>query len=611
MTSSQLFKRTASPFLALTLLLATAWAEGAPVHGIAMHGAPKYGPDFQHFDYADPNAPKGGEFREAEIGTFDNLNPFILKGISPAGIGSLFDTLMTGSEDEAFTEYGLLAETVEVAPDRSWVEFKLRAEARFHDGKPVTPDDVIHTFELLMTDGHPFYKAYYGSVKKVEKTGDRTVRFLFPDGSNPELPLIVGQLPVLPKHYWETRKFGETTLEPPLGSGPYRIASFEAGRSIVYERVKDYWGKDLPVNRGRFNFDRMRNDYYRDTTVALEAFKAGAFDLREENVSKNWATAYDIPAVREGKIRKEEILHERPTGMQAFVFNTRRTIFSDRRVRQALAYAFDFEWTNRNLFYSAYTRTKSYFSNSELASQGLPSAKELELLTPFRDQLPQEVFTETYDPPATDGSGNLRGQTRTALRLLKAAGWEVRDNKLVNVASGEQMKFEILLAQPTFERIVLPFTRNLERLGIEATVRTVDASQYENRVNDFDFDMIVGGFGQSLSPGNEQRDFWSSTAAKTQGSRNVIGISDPVVDALIEKVIAAPDREALITATRALDRVLLWGHYVIPHWHVRSFRVAYWDRFGRPDVSPKYSLGLTTWWLDRAKADRLKGSLNR
>lgn len=575
-------------------------------HALAMHGAPKYGPDFQHFAYADPRAPKGGEVRLHALGTFDTLNPYTLKGVAAAGLRNLFDTLLAGSDDEAFTEYGLLAETIEMPEDRSWVAFTLRREARWHDGKPVCVEDVIFSLRILKTRGHPFYRAYYANVKAAEKTGPRTVRFTFSGGTNRELPLIIGQMPVLPRHYWEGRDFAKTTLEPPLGSGPYRIENFDPGRSITYARVKDYWGRDLPVNRGRYNFDRIRYDYYRDQTVALQAFKAGQYDFRLENVAKNWATAYDTPARKAGWLRTEEIPHQRPTGMQGFVFNTRRWFFRDKRVRRALAFAFDFEWTNNHLFYGQYTRTASYFSNSELASRGLPSPEELKVLEPFRGQLPEEVFTEVYQPPSTDGSGRIRANLKQALRLLGQAGWVFKDRRLVYAKTGQPLVFEILLNAPTWERIALPFAKNLERLGIEARVRTVDTAQYQKRIETFDFDMIVDVFPQSLSPGNEQRDFWGSRAADEPGSRNTIGIKDPVVDALINLVITAPDRRSLIARTRALDRVLLWGHYVIPNWHNRTFRVAYWDKFGRAAVTPKYDLGFSFWWVDSQKAAALE-----
>lgn len=580
-------------------------------HGIAMHGTPKYGPDFKHFDYADPNAPKGGTVRQYAIGSFDNLNPYILKGQAADQLGFLTETLMANAADEAFTGYGLLAETIEVPEDRSWAAFTLRREARWHDGKPVSVEDVIFSLKTLKTIGHPFYRFYYKDVVRAEKVGPRKVKFIFDGGENRELPLIVGQLPILPKHYWEKREFAKTTLVPPLGSGPYKIKSLEPGRSITYERVKDYWGADIPVNKGQYNFDIIRIDYYQDATVALEGFKGGDYDFRAENVSKFWATAYASPALRKGWFKKELIRHQNSTGMQGFVFNTRKTLFKDARVRRALAYAFDFQWTNKNLFYGQYRRTESFFSNSELASRGLPSAAELKILEPYRGKIPDEVFTRTYRPPATDGSGRIRKNLRQGRKLLAAAGWVIRDRKLVKPESGLEFTFQILLVSPAFERVALPFTRNLKRLGITARVRTVDSSQYEKRLEDFDFDMVVGSFGQSLSPGNEQRNFWGSVAARRAGSRNLIGIEDAVIDQLIEGVIGAADRADLITRTRALDRVLLWNHWVIPHWYIQSFRIAYWDKFGRPAKTPKYGLGFDAWWIDKAREAALAAKRGR
>lgn len=567
-------------------------------HGLALHGDIKYARDFTHFEYVNPNAPKGGEMRLAGIGTFDSLNPFILRGSPPSGLGMTFDTLTVQSLDEPFSEYGLIAETVQAPGDHSWVAFTLRPEARFHDKTPVTAEDVIFSLQLLRTKGHPFYRAYYANVSRAEAVGPHQVKFFFTGPENRELPLIVGQMPVLSKAYWQDREFDRTTLDIPLGSGPYRVAQVDPGRSITYERVRDYWAADLPVNKGRHNLDILRYEYFRDVNVALEAFKAGQYDFRQENVARLWATGYDGPALRQGRILMEEIPHALPTGMQGFVFNTRRPVFRDPLVREALGLVFDFEWSNQNLFHNAYARTNSYFSNSELAAAGLPSPAELELLNPHRDTLPKRVFTHEYRPPVTDGTGNIRSQLRTALDLLAQAGWEVspQDRKLRNTSDNEPLEFEILLNDSVFERVCLPYVRNLERLGISARVRTVDATQYQNRVNDFDFDMTVNVFPQSLSPGNEQRDFWASEAAATPGSRNIAGVRDPVVDELVELVIGAPDRAGLITRARALDRVLLWGHYVVPHWHSRVFRVAYWDKFARPEVTPKYGLALDAWW---------------
>lgn len=600
------------PGIALIAALVAALAAPAaqaqrPAHGMAMHGDMKYGPDAKHLDYVNPDAPKGGELRLPAIGTFDNFNPFIIKGSAAAGLGDLYVPLTVQSLDEPFTEYGQLAETIETPEDRSWVKFTLRPEARWSDGKPITADDVIFTLDILREKGLPFFRAYYGSVAKTEKLSEREVKFSFKEGeTNMELPLILGQMIVLPKHYWEGREFDRTTLEQGVTSGPYRIKSFEPGRYIVYERVKDWWAKDLWLNRGRFNFDEVRFEYYRDATVAFEAFKSGQTDLRIENIARNWATGYDVPAVQNGLIVKRQIDHDLPQGMQAWVMNLRRPQFQDPRVRQALTQMFDFEWMNKTLFYDSYRRTRSYFSNSELASSGLPSPEELKILEPLRGQIPDEVFTKEFTLPQTDGSGNNRDGLRQALRLFKAAGWEVKDGRLMK--DGKQFEFEILLSNPSFERVALPFKQALERIGINASVRTVDTAQFQRRTDQFDFDMIVGGAGQSLSPGNEQREFFGSEAAKQEGSRNLSGISDPAIDKLIELVISAPDRQALIARTRALDRVLLWHWYMIPQWHLSAFRVAYWDVFGMPKTNPKYGLPIDdTWWIDPDKLKAMQG----
>lgn len=603
---SKLLRRVLSTFLLVGTTFGAATAETTTSHALALHGTPKYGADFTHFDYVNPKAPKGGFVRLAEIGTFDTLNPFTLKGVAAAGIGNIFDTLIVKSDDEPFSVYGLIAEGIEIPADHSWVSYRLRPEARFHDGSPLLAEDVIFSFEALRTKGHPFYRSYYANVTKAEALDPHTVKFTFGKEVNRELPLIVGELPILSKRYWQDRDFGKTTLEAPPGSGPYQVATVVAGRSITYRRAKDYWAKHLPVNKGRYNFDTIRYDYYRDATVALEAFKAGEYDFRVENMAKNWAEGYAGPALNAGRMIQEEIPHERPTGMQAFVFNTRRGVFKDPQVREALAYAFDFEWANKHLFYNAYQRTTSFFSNSELASSGLPKEAELKILEPYREQIPEQVFTMPYRPPVTDGSGNIRSNLRKAIQLLRGAGWEIRRGQLIHRATSAPFRFELLLVSPSFERVALPFKRNLERLGIDMSVRTVDTAQYQKRLDDFDFDMIIASLAQSLSPGNEQRDYWTSATADIPGSRNLAGIRDPVVDQLVELIIAAPDRHSLVDRTRALDRVLLWGHYVIPHWHVRSFRVAYWDKFDRPATTPKYALGFDTWWINEAQAARLR-----
>jgi microcin C transport system substrate-binding protein len=581
----------------LILLGLAGLALAAPKHAVTLYDeAPKYPAGFQHFEYANPDAPKGGTFRQAGFGGFDSLNPFINKGVAADDIGLIYDTLTVQSQDEPFSAYGLVAEKIEKAPDNAWVRFHLRQEARFHDGTPITAEDVKFTFDTLMEKGAPMYRGYYADVERVEVESPQRVRFVFKHAGNRELPLIVGQLPVLPKHWWAERDFSKSNLEVPLGSGPYRVARVQAGRSIRYERVTDWWAKDLPVSRGFYNFDAIQIDYYRDNTVALEALKAGQFDYWLETSAKNWATAYSVPAVANGQLVKEEIQNRNPTGMQGFVFNTRRAQFQDRRVREALGLLFDFEWANKRLFNGAYTRTRSYFDNSELGSSGLPGEDELAILEPLRGQIPAEVFSEEYRVPTTDGSGIIREQQRRAYQLLQQAGWRIDGDRMLD-ASGQPVSFEFLLAQTEFERILLPFKRNLADLGMELVIRRVDVSQYINRLRSRDFDMIVGGFGQSNSPGNEQREYWHSSSADNPGSRNFIGLKDPAIDQIVEGLINADSRQSLIAHTRALDRVLLWGHYVIPNWHIKTWRVAYWNRFEHPKVTPLYDIGLHTWWV--------------
>ncbi len=572
-------------------------------HAIAMHGWPKYAPDFEHFEYVDPSAPKGGAMRTGAEGTFDSFNPYISKG-TPVSIGG--DMLTTSSADEPFTRYGLVAEEIEWPEDRSWVIFHLRPEARWHDGTPVSVEDVIFSLETLKAKGRPVYRFYYQSIERAEKVGPRSVKFVFSEAGNRELPLIAGELPLLPKHYWEENDFDSTTRTPPLTSGPYKITNFEPGRFVVRERVKDYWGADLPVNRGQNNLAIIRTDYFRDATVIREALKAGSLDFRSENQAKAWATAYDIAAVREGWLNQSEIEHQRPTGMQAFIFNTRRPIFQDVRVREAIGLAFDFEWTNPALFFGQYTRNYSYFGNSELASRGLPEGEELEILEGYRGRIPDEVFTAEFTVPTTDGSGWPRENLKRAFALLEEAGWVVRDQKLVNAETSQPFQFEFLLVSKAFERIVLPFARNLGRLGIDVRVRLVDTSQYINRLRSFDFDMISLGWGQSDSPGNEQRSYWTTAAADSPAARNYAGIKDPVVDELVELLITAPSRESLVARTRALDRVLLRGHYVVPAWHARVDRLLYWDKYARPEVTPKNGTSVDFWWFDATKAAALE-----
>jgi microcin C transport system substrate-binding protein len=581
-------------------------------HGLSLFGNLKYPEGFKQFDYVNADAPKGGTAREISIGTFDNFNLVVadVKGSLAGSVGLIYDTLLTSSLDEVSTGYGLLAESVSYPDDYSSVSYRLRAEAKWHDGTPVTPEDVIFSFTVLKKNS-PYYSAYYRHAVKVEKTGDREVTFTFDGPGNHELPQIVGELIVLPKTWWEgtdkngkKRDAGETTLEPPLGSAAYRIKDFSPGRTIVFERVKDYWGKHLNVNIGRDNFEELRFEYFRDTTVALEAFKADAVDWRDENSAKNWAMAYDFPAVADMRVLREEFPINNSGLMQAFAFNTRRAKFQDPRVRRAFNYAFDFEEMNKQIFFGQYTRIASYFQGLELAATGLPEGRELEILESVRDKVPAEVFTAAYTNPVSGNPENVRNNLREALRLLKAAGYEVRDQQLVNAKTGEPYTVEFLAEDPSFERVFLFYKPSLDRLGIGVTVRTVDASQYENRLRNWDFDITTLSRGESLSPGNEQRSYWGSQAADQSGSPNLIGIKNPAVDAMIDQVIFAKSRDDLVAATKALDRVLLWNHYVVPQWTYGKERSARWDRFGRPEPLPKYGRSAfpTLWWWDADKA---------
>ncbi|HEY4249776.1 MAG TPA: extracellular solute-binding protein [Roseomonas sp.] len=574
-------------------------------HALSLLGEPALPKDFTHWPWVNPDAPKGGEIVLTALGSYDSLNPYILRGTPAVGTGRLYDTLLRDSTDEPSTAYAHLAAQIELPADGLWVAFTLHDAARWHDGRPITAEDAVWTFQTLRQQGRPFYRAYWGDVAECVAEGPKRLVFRFRSNENRELPLILGQMPVLPKHWWEGRDFARPLLEPPLGSGAYRIERLDPGRGVVYRRVEDYWGRDLPTMRGTANWDSIRYDYYRDNTVALEAFKAGQIDFRTENVARDWATAYDFPAVRRGLVKRDELRHEIPTGMQCFAMNLRRPLFQDARVRRALIEVFDFEWMNTNLFYGKYSRTTSYFSNSDLASSGVPQGAELAVLEPFRAQLPPALFTEPYALPVTDGSGNNREALRRALALLREAGWVVRDRRLVD-AQGQPFQFEILLNGATFERVALPYVQVLERLGITARVRTVDPAQYQVRTDAFDYDMTVDVIPQSTSPGNEQRDFFTCAKAQENGSQNVAGFCNPVVDQLVELVINAPDRDALVARTRALDRVLLWNNYVIPNWHLRAFWIAWWDKFGRPARNPRYDIGLDSWWIEAARVGAIE-----
>ena len=592
-----------APFVRLT---GRAAAQEA-AHGLSLFGDLKYGRDFPHFDYVDPNARKGGLLHLATVDTYSTLNPFTLKGQSAAGAGLPFESLLEGSADEADSAYGLIAEGVALAANRRSVRFLLRPEARWHDGTPITARDVAFSFEILTSEGHPAFANQLAGVDRVETSGDRDVTFHLADPDNRKLPLIVAGMSIVSEAYFKDREFGATTMDPPLGSGPYRIEKVDPGRSVTYARVADYWGAHLPNNVGRFNFDTIRYDYYRDRTVLVEALKAGEYDLHEEFTSKVWATQYDISAVEEGWLVKDVMKDNTPSGVQAFFFNTRLPKFQDRRVREAFAYAFDFEWLNKNQFYGLYDRMASYFENSELAARSLPSEAELALLEPHRGAVPEEVFNAEFVPPATDGSGNNRRNLRTARALLKEAGWVTRDGALVNEATGEPMTVEFLYFEPTFERIYAVFARSLERLGVGVNLRLVDGAQYEERLKTHDFEITTIRFVFSLSPGAELNSYFASATVDQVGSFNIPGIKDPVVDALIAAVAAATDRDTLIAAARALDRVLLWGHYMVPQWYKGAHHLVYWDKFDRPALKPRYARGIIdTWWVDREKDDALR-----
>lgn len=566
-------------------------------YSLSMFGDTKYGKDFTHFDYVNPDAPKGGKVVTSGLGTFDSFNPYTVKDEAPATIGITSADMMISSDDEPFSQYPYLAESVERIGRNEGIIFNINPKATYHDGTPVTASDAVATFNYLRAHGKPFYAAYYRDVDKVEAIDKDSVRYTFKHNENRELPLILGQLPVLKQSEIDALST-EKERKPFTGNGPYKIKEYKMGQYIVYERVKDFWGQNLPALKGKFNFDEIRVDYYRDEDVVLEAFKSGRIDYNFENSAKRWATSYSGEKFDSQDIRKIEIPHKRPAGMQSFAFNTRRTLFSDPRVRQALGYAYDFEWANTNLFHGAYTRSNSFFSNSDCASIGLPQGDELALLSQYKTQLSTAVFDQPYIVPTTKGDGNVRDNLRKAVKLLTEAGWKIENNRLVNTATKQPFVFDLLLYSQDFERIALPFKANLEKLGITMNVRLVDISQYIKTVRAFEFDMIIHSVPQSVSPGNEQRDFWHSSLADQQGSQNVIGIKDPVVDSLIEKLINANSRPEQLNACRALDRVLLHGHYVIPQWYIAVYRVAYWNKFEMPPTSPIYNdFGFYNWWI--------------
>ena len=578
---------------------------------------------FERYDYVNPDAPKGGTFNAIAVGTFDSFNPFIVRGTAAAGLsgfgGILYDTLMQQSTDSPGTSHGLVADAFKYPDDYSSATYRINPEARWHDGQPITAEDVIWSFNV-MKENSQIYNRYFANVTEATKVSDHEVMFSFDQTGNRELPHIIGDLVVLPKHWWEgedksgeKRDITKPTLEAPMGSGPYRIESFKPGSEIIWKRVEDYWGADLPVNIGRNNFDRQRYVYFQDDNAAWQAFTKGGFeDFRRENRSQRWSTGYNFPAFNAGDVKKEVFETDSGEPMQGFVLNTRRPQFQDRKVRQALTYAFDFESMNRTLFYGLYTRTDSYFEGGELASSGLPQGKELEILETVRDEVPPEVFTEEFKLPVYDTPQATRQNLRKAFDLLSEAGWENRGGKLVNKETGEPFRIEFLGNDPTDSRVSAPYIDNLRRLGIEATMRIVDTTQYINRYRSFDFDVVTAVLAQSASPGNEQRDYWSSAAADAPGSRNVAGIKDPAIDRLIDRVIYAKDREELVAATHALDRVLLWNFYLVPQWHLPEVWTAYWDKFGKPEKQPTYiGVDIDSWWIDPEKEAALAGEYGR
>jgi microcin C transport system substrate-binding protein len=587
-------------------------------HGLTILGTPQLPPDFRYFPYVNPNAPKGGELTVAAVGAFDSFNPFILRGtagegvvgpwiILPGGseagssVGHVWESLLVPSANEIATGYCHIAKTVETPADRLWVAFNLRPEARFSDGHPLTAEDVVWTFQTLLAKGRPSFAVQMTQVKDVVAESPTRVVYHLKSNTNRALPLTLAGLPVLPKHWFQGRDFTEPLRDTPLGSGPYRVTAFSLGRSITYELDPNWWARDLPTARGTNNFGKINVEYFRESAVAIEAFKAGSIDLRSENIAKRWATGYDFPAVKQGLVIKETVRHHLPTGMQGWSMNLRRPIFQDARVRQAIAWAYDFEWANKNLFYGAYSRTTSYFSNSDLASSGLPNPDELKLLEPFRSQLPPELFTQPFTLPVTDGSGNNRKELLTSFKLLEQADWRVKNMQLVN-PKGESMSFSIVLPDPSFERVAIPYAETLKHLGISVQVRTVDPAQFQHMADNFEIDMTMWIYAQGDVPGIELLDYWSCKAATTTGSTNLPGICSPVIDALIEKVITAPDRPTLRTAARALDRVLLWGWYMVPGWDSDTFHVAFWNRFDQPDIPIREGVNFDCWWVDAVKA---------
>jgi len=586
-------------FFSVTAAL-PAMAQTAPMHGIAMHGKPLHEPGFNHFSYVNPVAPKGGRVNFAVLGSFDSLNPLVIRGVPAAGLrGYVYESLMARAYDEPFSLYGLLAETIETPDDRSWVIFHLRKEARFSDGQPVTADDVIFSYALLREKGRNNHRTYYSKVSKVEKLDALSVRFTFDAEGDKEMPLIMGLMPVLPRHVISPDSFEETTLEAPIGSGPYLVDKIDAPKSITYRANPEYWGRDLAVNRGRYNFNQIRYDYYRDSATLFEAFKKGLVHLRPESDPGRWAKGYNFPAVKEGRVQKDEFPLQIPSGMSALVFNTRRPIFADKRVRMALTLLFDFNWLNKNLYHGLYARTQSYFDRSNLSSHGRPAdAYERKLLEPFKELIDPEILEGTYNLPTTQGSGRNRKNRRKALSLLKKAGYELSDGTLVSKKTGAAFAFEIMAATTGQERLLLSYSRALKRAGIMASIRRTDSTQYQRRRQDYDFDMIQNFWYASLSPGNEQNFRWHSQSADNPGTFNYAGVKNAAVDAMINALLAAKNRPNFVSSVRALDRVLLSGHYVIPLFHLPRQWVGRWDMLRHPKKTALYGYRVNTWWVD-------------
>ncbi len=599
-------KKVTALLLFCALAGGAAWSQAKVIraNALSVHETPKYQPGFKHFDYVNANAPKGGTLRFGVVGSFDSFNAYATRGVAPTGADTqLYDTLMVASEDEPQVYYGLVADEVQYPTDYTWIVFHINPKARFQDGTPITAADVAYSYNKFVAEGVPQFKEYFQSVTKVEALDTLSVRFTLKTGSK-EILVALGQQAILPKKFWDSHNLGDPLTTPPRGSGAWTVSDFRMGDYVIYQRVANYWGADLPVNVGELNFDFLRYDFYRDASVALEAFKAGSYDYREENVSKNWATAYTGPAVDAGYIVKKELADNNPPGMQALVFNTQRPLFADRRVREAINYALDFEWMNKALFYGQYTRVRSFFQNTKYAATGLPSSQQVSVLNPIRDQVPPEVFSTEYNPPKTDGSGDIRPEIVAALALLKDAGWEIRDTKLVNVKTGAPFELELLIYDSSEERIAVPIKENLARMGITMNIRLVDSAQFTNRLRNRDFDMISAGYGAMFYPSSDLKIYWRSDFINS--TFNTAGVQSKAIDYLVDGIAANQGNDQALTAWgSALDRVLTWEFYVIPEWYIATYRVAYWDKFGMPSIQPKYSTGVSAWWFDPQKAAKI------